>query len=341
MAKSYGGKLGVWLTKKRKNKAPSSRQSYKKAAGSFLPTAFANKFQKKKRNTNKKNIEEVVGWDEVKCRPIFYRSEQDIETFPNEHNQGITNENEDELHDTSFNTAKTESDDSSISDHERDAFSSVDWMNQTELESQSVNAVHKRGNRKQSYGGLQSKKRMLSDMSRSVLENVASPKRKSVHLTKNTSLAKQTMRENDADDTFDRASSVKHLLEKKEMLNRTKGSFDKGYTPPQPNKSVLELDSQIQDLELSLDESSSESTCAFDFNGSKTSAAEDEAAIKKSSKKRKIRVSEKEKGELTKTVMNDENAQKFPLRQPSATTSLQDAKAYYDYLDATQSLTVE
>lgn len=334
MAKSYGGKLGVWLTKKRKNKAPSSRQSSKKAAGSFLPTAFATKFQKKKRNTNKKNIEELVGWDEVKCRPIFYRqggSEQDIDTFPHEHNEA----------DTSFNTAKTESDDSSISDHERDVVSSVDWMHQTEMESQSVNAAHKRGNRKQSYGGLQSKKRMLSDMSRSVLENVASPKRKSVHLAKSTSLAKQNMRENDGDDTFDKASSVKHLLEKKEMSNRTKGSFDKGYTPPQPNKSVLELDSQIQDLELSLDESSSESTCAFDFNSSKTGTAEDEAVMKKSSKKRKIRVSEKEETELTKTVINDENVQKHPLRQPSANTSLQDAKAYYDYLDATQSLTVE
>lgn len=402
MSRAYGGKLGVWLTKKQKNKGPSKRQYSRQAAaaGSFLPGKLMTKLQLHKRNAIKKNStgsgacttagQEMVGWDDVRCRPIYYSN--DVEG----QHPGPPKEEEDlDLPKTDSDTSSSD-DDASLSlsknyqerhpGDETGRSSSLgtcasQWAASTSVPLDAGVCVPKTNtnqskNKKQTYGNQKKKRgRLLSNMATSVLDQCASPMRhRKVH-SKN--YGKEKTRKINGVGGSSTCSSSDKTATTNDASTMSFTSIDvlsiqeaEGLTPPQPDNSVLALDCKTGDEGYpsdsndqdnnQLEQDASDPFCDDDRpNGLEELQLPNDANVNANTnaklnisvktKKRKIRVNEDKlasasyKRQSTKTKHRDDKQipDPIPVRQPSFSTSLLEAKAYYDHLDATHEMKIE
>lgn len=393
MSRAYGGKLGVWLTKKQKNRGPSKRQYSRQAAaaGSFLPGNFMTKLQLHKRNAIKANstaagttaAQEMVGWDDVRCRPIYYSN--DDEGHPG---TGPPKEEDLDLPKTDSDTSSSDDDASVLliksyqESHPGDedggstflGARSSQWAASASVPLDagvSKATTNQSKNKKQTYGMQKKKRGRLSSMATSVLDHCASPMRhRKVH-SKN--YGKEKTRKHNGIGGSSTCSSSEKTATTNDVSTMSFTSIDvlsileaEGSTPPQPDNSVLALDcktgeegypsdSNGQDNN-ELEQDPSDPFCDDDRPNSleELQLANDtnvnaKLNISGKTKKRKIRVNEDKlasasyKKQSTKTKHHD-NKQipgPVPVRQPSFSTSLLEAKAYYDHLDATHELKIE
>ena len=397
MSRAYGGKLGVWLTKKQKNRGPSKRQYSRQAAaaGSFLPGKLMTKLQLHKRNAIKGNSkgagatagQEMVGWDDVRCRPIYYSNDDEGQ------HPGPPKEEDLDLPKTDSDTSSSDDDASiSLSRHNQESHpgdeaggsSSLGTRTSQWAASTSVTldagvrvpkTTNQSKNKKQTYGNQKKKRGRLSNMATSVLDHCASPMRhRKVH---SKTYGKEKTRKINGVGGSSTCSSSNKTATTNDASTMSFTSIDvlsiqeaEGLTPPQPDNSVLALDcktgeegypsdSNDQDnnereqdasdpfFDNDMPNGLEELQLPNDANVNANTNAKLNISVK--TKKRKIRVNEDKlasasyKRQSTKTKHHDDKQipGPVPVRQPSFSTSLLEAKAYYDHLDATHELKIE
>ena len=331
MSRAYGGKLGVWLTKKRKNKGPFKRHSSRKVAGSFLPGKFMSKLNKRNGNTAGTK-QEMVGWDDVRCRPVYYNNEAEEEEDDLPKTDSESYSSEDDSVSLSFSNKNLGSQAGENGISSTSASQWAEWAKSDEIKTKI--------NKKQTYGNQKKGGRLLSNMATSVLDHCASPIRKI------DSKSYGNMRQRGRKRVGESNSSDRSI------------SIHDGYTPSQPDNSVLCLDSNTdnQDIDchchnqeiIGSDNAESVTLNGRPVNPDDMQLPKDTRAksdICMNSKKRKIRVKETHDSAPCKKQSvrpnSDGNGVHMSLRQPNFTTSLLEAKAYYDHLDATHKLRIE
>jgi len=386
MSRAYGGKLGVWLTKKQKNRGPSKRQYSRQAAaaGSFLPGKLMTKLQLHKRNAIKVNSsgagttsgQEMVGWDDVRCRPIYYSN--DVE---GQHAGPLKDEEDLDLPKTDSDTSSSE-DDASLSriknNQERHPGDTSQWAASASTSVPldagvlpKTRTANQSKNKKQTYGNQKKKRgRLLSNMATSVLDHCASPMRhRKVH-SKNYGKEKTRKMNCVGGSSTGTCSSSDKTATTTDVSTMSFTSIDvlsiqkaEGLTPPQPDNSVLALDYKVgeegypsdsndqdnDELEQDGLNGLEELQLPNDANVNVNTNTNAKLNMSIKSKKRKIRVNEdklasssyKKQSTKTKHYDDKQNPVPVPIRQPSFSTSLLEAKAYYDHLDATHELKIE
>ena len=213
MTRSYGGKLGVWLTgKKRKvilHRNPvSKKRSFRKSihmmgmgmGGSGLPAKF-----KRMQNDHQSGLwgmdrdagvgkdsglQDVVGWDDVRCRPVYYKSNANggarsnaskVNAISHAHNDDdeISKMDGDNFFgggtDHNYDDDDKENINPSIELHHDENVQNTLQRPSENNPSQFLQRSIAKGNKKQAYGNQKRRGRLLSSMATSVLEQCASP----------------------------------------------------------------------------------------------------------------------------------------------------------------------
>jgi hypothetical protein len=227
-----------------------------------------------------------LGWDEVKCRPVYYNTSHEIERSHDEHqdSEEVPNENDEKQHDvSSWETSKV----------------------------------------KKSYGGQMTKRHRrgrLSSLANSVLENVASPIVPSFLGKKNSSPQSISPTILNVDDDSDDNHHGEHNLNDFSML------------------AVHEHDT-LSDDNCKANDTLMTSELQFEFSNESTSH---HGANSKVGKRKMIIQSKKEQKDsslkLSKKVKSKKYNQNMnqtitTVRQPTYSSSLEEAKAFFDQLD--------
>ena len=341
MSRAYGGKLGVWLTKKRKNNGPSKRLVA--VAGSFLPGKLMRKLNRRK-GDNLSTQKFMMGWDDVRCRPIYYNN--DVEE--QDEDEDLPKKTDSETcsasgEDDSFVSLSFPSKDMGNQDGE-DAITSTrasKWA-----ETANSGTAKTKSNKKQTYGNQKKGGRQLSNMATSVLDHCASPPpRRKVDSKSFGNVKRGGMKRARKSYSSDRSITDASTMS---FSSIDVLSFNDGFAPPSED-SVLCLEREI-DSQGNIDSSHSGSGTPrgrlMDSAGLQVpqdARSKDDKSL--TSKKRKIRVKERHASTSFKSQPigknSDSNGVRMSLRQPTFATSLLEAKAYYDHLDATHTLKIE
>jgi len=397
MSRSYGGKLGVWLTgRKRKSlhRDPvSKKRSFRKSMmgvhghGSFLPAKFKKQFQSSMANEaegNVSGVQDIVGWDDVRCRPIYYKSNGSISTGANDCNENdgdgeltkLDSDNlfsqGDEQHsfpELNGNDREEEEEEERRDEMYRDE--NIPW-NEGQPSSKGVTVVVK-GCKKQAYGNQKRRGRLLSSMATSVLEQCASPIQKwesynyaNIREPRNRKRSSNQSTKSTEDDS----STLSFSSMKTTSTLSARDNYN--YTPPRPGASTVCLDSKTSqqecDSNVEKDElvdgegNESEVQVPVGPSGASVSAAlqvpQDMGDQKNDSVRngvddapkvnpklrpriRKINIREKRQDKESITSRNRSNGNTKKIRQPTCSTSLLEARAFFEHLDATHVLKIE
>ena len=358
MARFYGGELGVWFSKKRKVKLRRNQRQRGLAAGSYLPGKLMRRINAHMRNDRRGgDLQEIVGWDDVRCRPIYFSNQrhecEDVDDDHDDHYRENSAEKEIKKYDEkSGPSVGSESDESSSPFRENDLKEQQNDSNtrHVNFDISQWNESSTRGkcnNRKQAYGSQKRRTRLLSDMAKSVLEQFVSPVRKQQPVGKNRN-SKATRRLIACQDSDGSSSTGR-----KSSLSREARAFPvhDNYTPPQPTESVC-LDSKTRqpgsDSTRHKDRNKQSVLMHIDMNSCSNQNLDLPQDIDRPEcnkvknlkpRKRRIYVQERPAKKQAKEGTGKSNGQE--IRQPTSSTSLSEARAFFAHLDATHELTIE
>lgn len=287
---SYGGNVGVWISHKRNKRAVKHRNIIKNQSTLSQYNHHSMIFRRAASHLSYKgsNKDPFLGWDEVKCRPVYYNNSHQVEMTHDEHQ-----ENEEVQY-----------------DNDKEQHALLSW------ETSKV---------KKSYGGQitnRYRRGRLSTLANSVLDNVASPiapsfsgkKKSSPDSTSPTILNV----EDDADDNYEDGNLNDFSIL---AMHEHDTSSDDDCTARSSNqKNDRLMTSELQ----------------FDFLTE--SAISDDTKPKL--RKRKINIHSKmDQVESSSKLSKKVKGKKFNknqttiIRQPTHSSSLEEAKAFFDQLD--------
>lgn len=295
---SYGGKVGVWISHKRKKRAvqhrnrknPSSSSSALLSQYSHHSMMFRRAASRLSYNGGSKDP--LVGWDEVKCRPVYYNnSSQQTERNDDKHQEM----------------------DEHTNDNDKEQLDVLSW---------------EKSRVKKSYGSQitnRHRKGRLSSLANSVLENVASPIATSFPGTKKCSSGSSSSSTVlNADDDADGSNSEDNLnnFSMLAMYEHDISSDDDCKTSSN-DENDLQFTSELQ-FEI-LNESTN-------HHGRNSTRGKRKICIQ--AQKEQVKSSSKHSKKV-KSNDEDENQQTTikTLRQPTHSSSLEEAKAFFDQLD--------
>lgn len=288
---SYGGKVGVWISHKRNKRAVKHRNAVMKnqsALSQYNHHSMIFRRAASQISYTGGCKDPLLGWDEVKCRPVYYNtSHEEIERSHDEHqeNEEVRNENDEKQHDVlSWETSKV----------------------------------------KKSYGGQMTKRHRrgrLSSLANSVLENVASPIVPSFSGKKNSSPQSISPTILNVDDDSDDNHHGEHNLNDFSMLAVHEHDT---LSDDDCNANDTLMTSELQQFEFS-----NESTSHHGAN-SKLGKRKMIIQSKKEQEDSSLKLSKKVKG---KKYNKNKNQATSTVRQPSYSSSLEEAKAFFDQLD--------
>jgi hypothetical protein len=428
MTRSYGGKLGVWLTgKKRKvilHRNPvSKKRSFRKSIHmmgmgvSGLPAKF-----KRMQNVHQSDLwemdrgagvgkasglQDVVGWDDVRCRPVYYKSNANggarsnaskMNAISHEHNEDneISKMDGDNFFsggtDHNYDDDDKENINPSVEIHHDENVQNTLHRPNDNNASQFLQRSIAKGNKKQAYGNQKRRGRLLSSMATSVLEQCASPipkwesynynKSNKREGTSNHQLQKKRKRVDQSRSLMSTCtddSSTLSFSSMKTSLSSHSSRDDYEYTPPRPVATTVCLDSKTSDQDCAsnveknsdkdvdvdgeVKNSEMDPSVAYsalqvpqDIDGpprSRNNKSQEKGRDANSSaptmnlkpRIRKINIKEKRKGGTNSDGKNGcistNNGSSQKIRQPTCSTSLLAAKAFFDHLDATHVLKIE
>ncbi len=344
--KTYGGKLGVWLGKKRNvNVNNRNRQKARNMMHTLLPATLFRSRGPSLRGSDLGQIKakskpadvgrSKISWDEVRCRPIYFGT--DDSAIDNDETKNISDigyEDSTKFQDLSIDSEKQKSlhqrpqDDNS----ERNSF----WND----------SKGSRGKNGKRYG-TQKEKRLdrISNMTSAVMEQCASPlwerrhygKQKRSGITKRKSFV---------------ATEASRITKPCDTT-----SFPMS-TPPSPSSHVVSTGRSVAKSLSSLPNENDNFGAEEDnLSFIKHTSTEKYTAQRNHLRKRKILVGKKTtitklpKKRVDNVKSRDENNDILEkngdgtkccmLRQPTSSTSLTNARAYFQYLDATQELNID
>ncbi len=398
MSRSYGGKRGVWLTgRKRKfslNRDPiSKRRSFRKSMmgalghmnvhGSLLPNRLKQKIQSGAGGsfgrTFSNGAQDIVGWDDVRCRPIYFKSNTSIDAVDDDlvkaDSGNSLNETED-CHDHGDHQLETSSD--TYSDENTPWNENESGGDNSHSFFKVSTTVFEKGGKKQAYGTQNRKRRgrLLSTMAASVLEQCASPvqkwdslsysytnasigikEKRNIHRRRSDLTGKSTQPDDSSTMSF---TSMRSSL-----------SVRDHYTPPRTTASTVCLDSKTSQQECDSRVEKDVDGNAIEFNvpspvkealqvpqdmeGMSTRKDRGDISVagselrrdhKLKPRLRKIIIKEKKQvKDSVSSVTCDGNGSSSGntrgIRQPTFSTSLSDARAFFEHLDATHVLKIE
>ena len=312
----------------------------------------------------------LVGWDDVLCRPIFYKNGSMTDTSTSTDTSSCASLEQcsfPELSPSSSHQEKTENEpDSDENDDEKENcqehVGEIPWNGD-----KSNTSIMKNGKKQPSYGGQKQKRRgrQLSNMANSVLEQFSSPLQERCQSYNYNTKSKSKRLESIG--FGDRDRDVVVIGVGVGVKGPSKLAFRDNYTPPRNAASSVCLDSTIRT-----------SSCAKDFvthvgklketntnacspiskllqGDDDTDVDEDEDAgpslqepkSRSENHKRKSttqRVCSKQKIAIKRKMnlcRNNGNSVTKRVSQPTYSTSLSEARAFFEHLDATHVLKIE